>query len=179
MILIFAILFGGYSMALDTQTTTKSIYAIPVKDIDGKATDLSSYKGKVLVVVNTASKCGYTPQYEGLEKMYEKYKTKGVVVLGFPSNDFGGQEPGTNQEVHSFCKLKYGVTFPLFEKGAVKGPEKQPLFSTLLKMAPQSDEIKWNFEKFLIDRQGHVVSRFLSAVKPDSPELVKAIEKVL
>jgi len=179
MSLIFTILFGGYSMALDTHATTKSIYTIPVKDIDGKSTDLSTYKGKVLLIVNTASKCGYTPQYEGLEKTYEKYKAKGVVILGFPSNDFGGQEPGTNQEVHSFCKLKYGVTFPLFEKGPVKGPEKQPLFSTLLQMAPKPDEIKWNFEKFLIDRQGHVVSRFLSAVKPDSPELTEAIEKVL
>jgi len=153
-----------------------SIYDIPLKTIDGKETTLKEYQGKTLLIVNTASGCGYTPQYKGLQQLYQQYKNKGFVVLGFPSNDFGGQEPGTNPDIKKFCELKYKVSFPMFKKNSVKGPFKQALFQFLIENAKNHDEIGWNFEKFIIDRTGRVAARFKSAVTPESDAIKKAIE---
>jgi glutathione peroxidase len=154
-------------------------YKIPLVSVDQRKTDLSVYRGKVLLIVNTASQCGYTPQYEGLEKISKKYREQGLVVLGFPSNDFGSQEPGSNPEIKHFCELKYHVDFPLFSKGPVTGEKIQPLYSWLLEHAPTHEAIEWNFEKFLIDRSGKIVGRFKSDVTPESDQLLKAIEKAL
>jgi len=157
-----------------------SIYNITLKDIDGKPTSLKAYEGKVLLVVNVASKCGYTPQYEGLEALQEKYKAKGFSVLGFPCNQFGGQEPGSNEQIKEFCSSKYQVTFPLFDKIEVNGPNRHPLYLALAgKDSPFPGDIKWNFNKFLIGRDGRILKRFDSKVKPDSAELVQAVEKAL
>jgi glutathione peroxidase len=157
-----------------------SLQSIPVKDIDGKDTSLNAYKGKVLLVVNVASKCGYTPQYKGLEDVYLKYKSKGLVVLGFPCNQFGQQEPGTNEEIKQFCSSKYNVTFPLFDKIEVNGPNRHPLYVALAgKDSPFPGDIKWNFNKFLIGRNGQIVKRFDSKATPESPEVIQAIEAAL
>ncbi|MEW6004665.1 MAG: glutathione peroxidase [Stygiobacter sp.] len=184
MIMSLLILFSiQISAKLNPQTpseTSNNILDLIVKNIDGKEVKLSQYKGKVLLIVNVASKCGYTPQYEGLEKLYEKYKDNGFEILAFPCNDFGGQEPGTTEEIKEFCSTKYNVTFPLFDKIKVIGKEKSPLYERLInsKNVEQGD-IKWNFEKFLIDKNGEIVARFRSKVKPESEELVSAIEKEL
>ncbi len=170
------ILLGGLLMQLESAAKTQSIYDLTVKDIDGKEVALSTYKGKTLLIVNSASKCGYTKQYKGLEELYSKYKDKGLVVLGFPSNDFGGQEPGSNEDIKKFCQTNFNVKFPLFAKGPVKGPEKQPLFEILTNSAPQTGEIKWNFEKFLVSKDGRVIGRYESKVTPDDPGLMRAIE---
>jgi len=146
--------------------------------IDGKEVDLAKYKGKVVLLVNVASKCGYTPQYKGLEELYDKYEKAGLVVIGVPSNDFGRQEPGTNEEIQTFCKTNYKVTFPMLAKVSVKGPDKAPLYQYLTSKETDpkfSGEVGWNFEKFLIGRNGQLVGRFKSGVEPDSDELVKAI----
>jgi glutathione peroxidase len=157
-----------------------SIYDIAVKDIDGKDTTLGAYKGKVLLIVNVASKCGYTPQYKGLEAVYEQYQDKGFVVLGFPCNQFGQQEPGTNQEIKQFCSAKYNVTFPMFDKLEVNGENRHPLYVALAgEKSPFPGNIKWNFSKFLIGRDGKIIKRFDSAVKPESPELTAAVESAL
>src|SRR5215467_109424 len=157
-----------------------SIHDIAVKDIDGKDTTLGAYKGKVLLIVNVASKCGYTPQYQGLETIYEKYKDKGLVVLGFPCNQFGRQEPGTDEEIKQFCSSKYNVTFPLFDKIDVNGPKRHPLYTELAgKDSPYPGDIKWNFSKFLIGRDGKILKRFESKVVPNSPEVTQAIEAAL
>ncbi len=157
-----------------------SLYDVPLKDIDGKNTSLKAYKGQVLLLVNVASKCGYTPQYKGLEAIHRKYQAKGFKVLGFPSNDFGAQEPGTNEEIKTFCSSQYDVTFPMFDKLHVKGPEQHPLYAALTgKQSPASGEVKWNFSKFLIGRDGKVLQRFDSKVTPDAPELTEAIEAAL
>jgi glutathione peroxidase len=157
-----------------------SIYNVSLKDIDGKPTSLKAYEGKVLLIVNVASKCGYTPQYAGLEALHEKYKDKGLVVLGFPCNQFGGQEPGTNEEIKQFCSSKYQVTFPLFDKIEVNGQNRHPLYVLLAGDAsPFPGDIKWNFNKFLIGRDGKVLKRFESSAKPDSAELTQAIEAAL
>lgn len=156
-----------------------SFYELSTQTIDGTSAPLSTYKGKVAVVVNTASQCGYTPQYKDLEALYAKYKEKGLVVLGFPSNDFGGQEPGSDAEIKKFCELKYKVTFPMFSKSKVIGPDKQPIYQFLTTSAAEKGEVSWNFEKFLIDRNGKVVGRYKSKVTPLSPELTGAIEKLL
>ncbi len=159
---------------------TDSIYNIILKDIDGKSTSLKAYEGKVLLIVNVASKCGYTPQYAGLEALQEKYKDRGFFVLGFPCNQFGGQEPGTNEQIKEFCSSKYQVTFPLFDKIEVNGPNRHPLYLALAgKDSPFPGDIKWNFSKFLIGRDGKILKRFDSKVKPDSAELVQAVEKAL
>ena len=151
-------------------------------DIDGKPVDLADYRGAVVMVVNTASHCGYTYQYEGLEALYQKYKGQGLVILGFPSNDFLGQEPGSNQEIKAFCTDTYKVSFPLFGKIAVNGNRQHPLYKWLT--APDSDpgfsgKITWNFNKFLLGRDGKVVARFDTAVKPESPDIIKAVEAAL
>ncbi len=152
---------------------------IPFKTISGKDTSLSGFEGKVVLIVNTASECGYTPQYEGLQKLYETYKDKGLVIIGFPSNDFGGQEPGSNDQIAAFCKLNYGVTFPMMAKVSVKGDTKHPLFSYLTEKSPVPGEIKWNFGKFLIDKQGVLVARFGSSTSPSDSGLVSQIEALL
>ncbi|MBK7631413.1 MAG: glutathione peroxidase [Ignavibacteriales bacterium] len=158
----------------------KNISSISVKDIDGKSVNLFDYKGKVLLIVNVASYCGYTKQYSGLEEIYKKYKDKGFEILAFPCNQFGEQEPGTNEEIKNFCSSKFDVTFKLFDKIDVNGKDKSPLYSVLTdnEVTGKSD-IKWNFEKFLIDKNGNVVSRYSSKVEPKSKELTSAIEKEL
>ena len=153
-----------------------------LKGIDGKDVDLAQYKGKVVLLVNVASECGYTPQYKGLQDLYEKYGKDGLVVIGVPSNDFGKQEPGSNADILKFCQTNYKVTFPLTEKVTVKGDDKVPLYKFLT--AKETDpkfpgEVGWNFEKFLIGRNGEVVGRFKSGVAPDSAELVGAVKKEL
>lgn len=150
-----------------------------MKGIDGKPVDLASYKGKVVLVVNVASRCGYTKQYAGLQKLYDAHKDKGLVILGFPANDFGAQEPGSDEQIAEFCSTKYGVTFPMFSKITVKGGDKAPLYKALTESADPKGEVAWNFEKFLIAKDGTVVGRFKSGVAPDSAELAKAIEAAL
>lgn len=160
---------------------SKSVYDFSVETLGGKKTALKTYQGKALLVVNTASRCGFTSQYEGLEALYKKYKDQGLVVMGFPSNDFGGQEPGTNEEIAQFCKKNYGVTFPVFSKGPVSGKTKQSLFKYLTEEqdANLQGEINWNFEKFLIDRKGKLVARFRSSVGPQSAPIIEAVESAL
>lgn len=156
------------------------LYSIPLKDIEGKATSLKAYQGKVLLVVNVASKCGFTPQYEGLEALWQKRREQGLVVLGFPSNDFGSQEPGSEEEIKAFCSSKFNVTFPMYSKLHVNGPEQHPLYEALSgKNSPVAGPVKWNFGKFLIGRDGKVIARFDSGVKPDAPELAAAIDAAL
>ncbi len=150
-----------------------------VKKIDGTPVDLSKYKGKVVLIVNVASRCGYTPQYAGLQKLYDTYKDKGLVVLGFPANEFGAQEPGSDTEIASFCSSKYGVSFDMFSKIVVKGPNKAPLYKALTEAATPAGEVSWNFEKFLIGRDGRIVGRYKSAVAPDDAKLTGAIEAEL
>jgi glutathione peroxidase len=154
-----------------------------VKGIDGKELDLSQYLGKVVLIVNVASECGYTPQYEGLQALYAKYNKDGLVVLGVPSNDFGRQEPGSEDQILKFCKTNYSVTFPMTAKLSIKGAEAAPLYKALIAADPnpktQGKDVGWNFEKFLIDRKGNVVRRFTSGVEPTSEELVGAIKKAL
>ena len=153
---------------------------IPLKDIDGKDTSLKAFSGKVLLVVNVASRCGNTPQYSGLESIYEKYKEQGLVVLGFPCNDFGAQEPGTNAEVKEFCSTKYKVSFPMFDKLHVKGAEQHPLYAALTgKTGAFPGDVKWNFGKFLIGKDGKPLERFEPGVKPEDPKVIKAIEAAL
>jgi glutathione peroxidase len=159
-----------------------SVLDFTLNSIDGKPAPLSEYHGKVVMIVNVASKCGFTPQYTGLEKIYEKYKDQGFVILGFPANNFGLQEPGTNEEIKTFCSSKYQVTFPMYAKVSVKGDDKTPLYQFLTdgKSNPATGgDIKWNFTKFLIGRDGKVIARFESAVTPESGEVTGAIEKAL
>ncbi|MFT3695752.1 MAG: glutathione peroxidase [Kofleriaceae bacterium] len=176
------------------------LYDIPVAKIDGKPTTLSEWNGNVLLIVNVASQCGLTPQYEQLEQIYDKYRAQGFAVLGFPANEFGAQEPGSNKEIQEFCSLKFGVKFPMFEKIVVKGQGIHPLYSELIKEQPRAsgdiagfrqdlkkygiesggdEEITWNFEKFLVDKSGHVVARFAPSMKPDDPAITAAIEREL
>ena len=170
------------SINLDTTKTetaiiAKSIYDFKVEGLEGGTIDFSKYKGKKILVVNTASKCGYTPQYEGLEKLYEKYKDK-LVIIGFPANNFGGQEPGTNSEIKEFCKKNYGVTFPMAAKVSVKGDDTAPIFKWLCNKSENGvldAEIKWNFGKFLLDENGNLISYFPSKVEPMSEELTSKI----
>jgi glutathione peroxidase len=157
-----------------------SLYDIPLKDIDGKDASLKPYAGKVILVVNVASKCGYTPQYTALEATYQKYSAQGLVVCGFPCNQFKQQEPGTDAEIKEFCTSKYNVTFPMFDKLEVNGDNRHPLYVALAgKDSPFPGDIRWNFTKFVIGRDGKIVARFDSKVKPDSPELTAAIETAL
>ena len=158
------------------------LYDIPLRRIDGKEAKLGEYAGDVLMIVNVASQCGKTPQYAGLEKLYATYRDRGFAVLGFPANDFDAQEPGTNQEIKTFCSSKYNVTFPMMAKVSVKGDDKTPLYQYLTDKATSpttGGEIQWNFTKFLIGPDGQVVARFEPKVTPDSPEVTSAIEKAL
>ena len=145
--------------------------------LDGKPRSLCEFSGKVVLVVNTASACGYTPQYAGLEALYKRYAARGLVVIGFPSNDFGGQEPGSNREVAEFCSVNYGVSFPMFEKGVVSGAQANALYAELAKRGDGPP--RWNFHKYLIDRSGERVAAFPSAVDPDSPRFRREVEKRL
>src|SRR5438876_8414497 len=157
-----------------------SILDTSVKDIDGKDTTLKAYQGKVVLIVNVASHCGFTPQYKNLEAVHEKHKDQGFAVLGFPCNQFGGQEPGTNEEIKQFCSSKYNVTFPLFDKIDVNGANRHPLYVALAgKDSPFPGDIKWNFGKFLIGREGQIIKRFEPRTTPDSPEVTTAIEAAL
>lgn len=158
-----------------------SFHMFSAKSIDGKLINFADYKGQLLMVVNVASKCGFTPQYKDLETLYRKYKAKGFVILGFPSNDFGGQEPASNEDIKKFCKVNYDVTFPLFEKLPVKGETKQPVYKYLTEQSGTdfSGEIAWNFVKFLVDREGKVIGRFGSSTKPLDSKIVAKIEEQL
>jgi glutathione peroxidase len=160
----------------------KSVYDFTLNTIDGQPAPLAAYKGKVVLLVNVASRCGYTPQYTALESIYEKYKDRGFVIVGIPANNFGGQEPGTNSEIKTFCTSKYNVTFPMMSKVSVKGEDTTPLYQFLTDKTanPQTGgEIKWNFTKFLVGPNGHVITRFEPEVTPDAPEVTSAIEKAL
>lgn len=176
-----------------------NLYDIPLKKIDGSDTTLAEHRGEVLLVVNVASKCGLTPQYEGLEKLHEKYRGKKFSVLGFPANDFGAQEPGTNEEIQEFCSTKFNVQFPMYSKIPVTGPDKHPLYKHLTEVKPETEgreamekmlrgykmeptgapEVVWNFEKFLIGKNGEVLRRFAPDTAPDAEQLVAAIEAEL
>lgn len=171
---------GKKAGAVKEEVMEKNIYGFTVKDAEGKDYSLAGLKGKVVLIVNVASKCGFTPQYEGLEALHKKYAASGLVVLGFPCNQFGGQEPGTNKEIQNFCRLNYGVTFPVLGKLEVNGPGADPLYVHLKSTAPGvlgSEAIKWNFTKFLVDRTGKVIARYASATKPEAlaPDLEKAL----
>ena len=160
----------------------RSVYDFKMRNIDGKDVKLDAYKGKVVMIVNTASKCGYTPQYEGLQALYDNNKDKGFVILGFPANNFMGQEPGTEAEIKEFCTLKYKVTFPMFAKISVKGEDQHPLYNFLTNKATDPEfagEISWNFNKFLLDRNGKVVARFGSKDTPEGEAITYAVEKYL
>ena len=182
----------------------QTLFDVPVTTISGESTTLAPYQGKVLLIVNTASKCGLTPQYEGLEKLYDTYKGRGFEVLGFPANDFAGQEPGTNQEIAKFCEMSFGVSFPMFEKIAVTGPKKSPLYELLTEAQPVArvndpgfranldgflsknggktnaePELLWNFEKFLVNGEGQVVARFAPDTLPTDPAIIEVIESAL
>lgn len=180
---------------------TTPLQSIPLKTITGDDTDLGAYAGKVLLIVNVASKCGLTPQYEGLEKLYEQYRDRGLVVLGFPANDFGAQEPGSNEEIQTFCQTNYNVQFPMFAKIAVTGEQQHPLYSALIAAQPRAtnkpdsdfraklasygiqpkheSDVLWNFEKFLVNRKGEVVARFAPDITPNDPLIVEAVEREL
>lgn len=184
---------------------SSALFELPVHTITGEGTTLAGYQGKVLMIVNVASKCGLTPQYDALEKLYSRFKDSGFVVLGFPANDFAGQEPGSNDEIATFCKMTFDVDFPMFSKIVVTGPEKDPLYATLIASQPEAytpnpgamrenlkgflspsglktteaPEVLWNFEKFLVDRTGNIVARFSPEVTPDDPAVIAAIEAAL
>ena len=178
---------------------SNSVYGIPVNTITGQSIDLNQYAGKVLLVVNTASKCGLTPQYEGLEKLYQKQKQQGLEILGFPANNFNGQEPGSDDEISSFCSLNYNVSFPLFSKISVSGNDQHPLYTKLIQAQPQTigdgqmrdklksfgiehsnaPEVLWNFEKFLINKKGEVVARFAPDITADDARIVEAVDAEL
>ena len=179
-ILSFLGALGAVILLQTVAVRADSPYDAPVKDIEGKDASLSAYKGEVMLIVNVASKCGNTPQYAALETAFEKYKGKGLVVLGFPCNQFMKQEPGTGAEIKYFCTSKYHVTFPMFDKVEVNGAGRHPLYTDLAGPAsPFPGDIKWNFTKFLVGRDGKIVARFEPATKPDAPEVVKAIETAL
>lgn len=177
-----AVLCAGVVAAPVKEAKKESALGFKVKDIDGKDVDLGKYNGKVVMIVNVASKCGHTPQYEQLEALYEKYRDQGFVILGFPANNFKSQEPGTNEEIKAFCTTKYNVKFDMYSKISVVGEDKAPLYQFLTspeKNGKFGGEIQWNFTKFLLNRKGEVVARFEPKTKPDEPEVVKAIEAAL
>lgn len=166
---------GAWLMAAKTAT----VYDFTLNDIDGKPVSLDQFKGKVLLIVNTASFCGNTPQYSELQNLYETYEAKGLEILAFPANNFGQQEPGSDAEIKSFCFTKYSLTFPLFSKISVKGQDKHPLYHYLTEQSPFPGEVEWNFQKYLIDRSGNVVARYHHRTKPLSNEVITDVERVL
>lgn len=166
-------------MTKEARAEEMNLYDFKVQTIDGKSASLSDYKGKALLIVNTASRCGFTPQYEGLEKLYLAYQDKGLEILGFPANNFMGQEPGSNEEIKKFCNLKYKVTFPMFSKISVKGKDIHPLYQYLTQESGLKGDISWNFNKFLVSPEGKVLARFGSRVDPLSKELIGKLEPAL
>ena len=168
--LTLSILLGGAPM---------TVHDFNARTIDGQEITLSRYKGKALLIVNTASECGYTPQYKGLEELYQAYQARGLEILAFPSNDFGAQEPGSNQEIKKFCELRYRTTFPLFAKISVKGPAADPLYRYLTALPEHGGQVTWNFNKFLVAPDGRVVEHFDSKTAPDSPALDEKIQEAL
>ncbi|MFO0935077.1 MAG: glutathione peroxidase [Gemmataceae bacterium] len=184
LLIVFAagLLVSTSAFAADKEDKVSGPLSFKLNGLDGKVVDLSTYKGKVVLLVNVASQCGYTPQYEGLQKLYEDYSKDGLVVVGVPSNDFGRQEPGSDEEIAAFCKSNYKVTFPMLSKVAVKGDAKTPLYKFLTEKETNpefSGEVSWNFEKFLIGRDGKVVGRYKSKVTPTSDEMIKAVKTEL
>jgi glutathione peroxidase len=170
------------ALLMSTAFAASSVHEFTLNALNGTPTPLASYKGKVMLIVNVASQCGYTYQYEGLQALYMKYKDRGLVVAGFPANNFGGQEPGTDVEIGAFCKSKFGVTFPMFSKISVAGKDKAPLYQFLTDKTANpktGGEIPWNFTKYLVDRNGKVLARFDAPVEPESKELTSAIEAAL
>ena len=167
-------------LTMTATAASPDLYTIPLKNIDGDSATLAPYKGKVMLIVNVASKCGFTPQYKELEAIYRAHREAGLVVLGFPCNQFGHQEPGTNAEIKEFCSLNFDVNFPLFDKLEVNGGHRHPLYVALAGAdSPFPGDIQWNFTKFLIGRDGRILARFSSKVKPDAPELLAAIQSAL
>lgn len=164
---------------MEAEMTDASVLDFTVPDIDGKERALSAWRGQVLLIVNVASFCGNTPQYAGLESLYREYRDRGLGILAFPANDFGAQEPGTAEEIKAFCTSKYAVTFDLFAKMTVKGPDKHPLYAALTSAPGAEGEVTWNFAKFLVDRTGRVAARFGPKVDPRSPEVIARIEELL
>jgi glutathione peroxidase len=192
LVLIAAIVIGGVGAAYafgfifnpspSEPPEVASLYDFKMKNIDGSEIKLETFKGRVALIVNTASKCGLTPQYEGLQALYEKYSDRGFVILGFPANNFMGQEPGTDAEIKDFCTIKYKVTFPIFSKISVKGTDQHPLYTYLTneKSNPGfAGDISWNFEKFLIGKDGKTLARFSPSTRPDDPKVIEALEKAL
>ncbi len=176
LLFLIAICLLGAGMA-----QSKTIYDFKVETVQGKTVPLKNFSGKVLLIVNTASRCGFTSQYKELQSLYDIYQKRGLEVLAFPSNDFGAQEPGSNQEIATFCQKNFGVTFPVFSKGPVSGSSKQPLFKYLTEegQGELKGEVSWNFEKFLVDKKGNLISRFRSSVEPKSPAIIQALETAL
>ena len=175
-------MFYHHHIQNKVEASAATVLDFQMRDIDGANVKLNKYKGNVLLVVNVASKCGYTPQYEALQATYAKYKEKGFTILGFPANNFGSQEPGSETEIKEFCTSKFHVTFPMFAKISVKGDDQDPLYKFLTAKETNPDfagDIKWNFSKFLVDRSGKVVARFEPKVMPDSPDVTAAIEKYI
>lgn len=172
-----ATILGSLTLLAMSALAANSAHEFTMKSIDGKSVPLSSFQGKAVLFVNVASQCGYTPQYAGLESLYKKYKDKGLVVVGVPANNFGGQEPGTNEEIQQFCSRKYNVTFPMMSKVSVKGSDMNPLYAYLT--SSKGGDVRWNFTKFLVGKDGKVIARFEPGVAPESPELSSAIEKAL
>jgi glutathione peroxidase len=174
-------IFATLSIMMTNSERTDNIYKYELNSIDGKNISLEQFKGEVLLIVNTASECGFTRQYAGLQNLYESYSDQGFKVLGFPANNFGGQEPGTDEEIAQFCELNFGVSFPLFSRISVKGDDQHPLFEMLTKTENPdfTGDIGWNFEKFLIDRNGNLLRRFKSNVEPESEELKSAVDLAL
>jgi len=180
--LVVSAMTSWTSLAQSPPLTEKSVLDFTMRDIDSKEVPLSQYRGNVLLIVNVASRCGFTPQYEGLEKVYQRFRKQGFLVLGFPANNFLSQEPGTNEEIKQFCQSTYNVTFPLFSKISVRGDDQHPLYRFLTSKETVGEfagAIQWNFQKFLVDREGRVVARFAPSDKPESAEVIAMIEKTL
>lgn len=169
--LLFQLIFSPGALAMS------NFHKIKITTIDGTEIPLSKFEGKTVLVVNTASACGYTPQYKGLEELFEKNKDKGLVILGVPCNQFGGQEPGTEEEIKTFCETKFHVSFPMTKKADVKGPNQHPLYKFLLENSSDKGDVAWNFEKFLVSPRGEVLARYKSKVEPSDPQLQEAITK--
>jgi len=164
----------------EEEAASAALPDVELTRIDGSEDRLAAWRGQVLLIVNVASRCGFTPQYEGLEALYDRYRERGFAVLGFPSNDFAGQEPGSNAEIAQFCRGKYGVRFPMFEKLRVKGPDRHPLYAALTGLpGPLGGEVAWNFQKYLVDREGRVVAKFAPRVEPRDDQLTSRIEELL
>ena len=175
----FPLLVATLALAMSSLSAAP-LHDVTVKDIDGKPVKLDAYRGQVLLIVNVASECGYTSQYAGLQTLFDKYRARGLNVLGFPCNQFGGQEPGTNAEIKQFCSTKFSVKFPLFDKIDVNGPQRHPLYVVLAgKDSPFPGNVKWNFGKFLVGRDGKIIARYDAGVEPDDAELVRAVEAAL